>query len=132
MFMKTLSALCGPLFPSLRRALSVRRALLSIAALAVVTSAACTPPAEQIAQARADQHWAAEFRQVRQQCSQQAPGSCVKFERFLVAQQAYTLYYSRAVPGLASPMFVPASGVNLSGVNLSGVNFHPVSISGFR
>jgi hypothetical protein len=95
---------------------------VSVAASAALTIAACAPSAEQIAEAKADQHWAADFRHLRQQCSRDEPGSCAKFERLLIAQQAYILYYSRAVPGLATHAFVPVSGVSI----------HPVAIGGFR
>jgi hypothetical protein len=86
-----------------------------------VSMMACAPSADQLAQVRSEQEWAAYFRQVRQECSQQVPGACRRFEGALNAQEAYNLYYSKTVPGLATPPFVPAT-----------VTIHPLSIGGFR
>jgi hypothetical protein len=66
----------------------------------------CSPSASQIAQTQAEQRWAADFRNSRQECIDDVPHACTRFENALAAQRAYTLYYnSITVPGLASPVF---------------------------
>jgi hypothetical protein len=74
--------------------------------VAVTIMIGCAPTASQIAQNRNEQQWAAYFRKVRQECIDDVPGACKRFEDALVAQRAYTLYYdSKTIPGLATPTF---------------------------
>jgi hypothetical protein len=106
-----------------RRLASAKRALyLGAAMLLAAAVIGCTPTADQMSQANANQQWAAYFRQVRQECSEHVSGSCPRFQRALAAQEAYALYYSTTVPGLASPMFVPAV--------VTAVNVHLPSMGG--
>jgi hypothetical protein len=107
-------------FAASLRAVCREAIIMSVAASAALTISACAPLAEQ--KQKAGQHSIADFHHLRQQCSWDEPGSCAKFERLLVSQQAYILYYSRAVPGFATHAFVPVSGVSI----------HPIAVGGFR
>jgi hypothetical protein len=79
-------------------------------ALAAALMVGCSPSASQIAQTRADQRWAVDFRNVRQECIDDVPRACTRFENVLAAQRAYNLYYnSKTVPGLSSPLFTPVT-----------------------
>jgi hypothetical protein len=77
-------------------------------ALAAAVMIGCAPTASQIAQTRAEQQWAADFRKARQDCIDNVPHACTRFENALAAQQAYTLYYnSKTIPGVSTPVFTP-------------------------
>jgi hypothetical protein len=79
-------------------------------ALAAAAIMGCTPPADQIAQTRTEQSWAANFRKVRQECIDNVPHACTNFENDLKELQAYNLYYnSKTIPGLSTPVFVPVT-----------------------
>ena len=70
----------------------------------------CAPSASQIAQTRTQQSWAANFRKVRQECIDNVPGACTRFENELRELQAYNLYYnSKTIPGLSTPAFTPVT-----------------------
>jgi hypothetical protein len=110
---KTLSAARGK-----RRAVTskarARRCAHGLCAQMIVLAAAvmmgCAPSASQIAETRTDQSWAAEFRKDRQECIDNVPHACSRFENELTAQQAYNLYYnSKTIPGLATPTFTPVT-----------------------
>jgi hypothetical protein len=75
-------------------------------ALAAVSLMGCAPSASQIAQTRTEQSWAAYFRKVRQECIDNVPGGCTRFEHALAVEEAYSLYYySKTIPGLSTPVF---------------------------
>ena len=77
--------------------------ILSFASAVVI---GCAPSASQISQTQTEQSWAANFRKVRQDCIDNVPHACSRFENALEAQRAYTLYYnSTTIPGLATPTF---------------------------
>jgi hypothetical protein len=79
----------------------------------VLASAAvvgCAPSASQVAQTRSEQQWAAYFRRTRQECIDEVPHACSRFENALTVQRAYGLYYdSKSIPGLSTPMFTPVT-----------------------
>ena len=79
-------------------------------ALAVAVMMGCAPSASQIAQTRTEQRWAADFRTARQECIDNVPRACTRFENALAAQRAYNLYYySITIPGLSTPVFTPVT-----------------------
>jgi len=83
-------------------------------ALAFAVRMGCALSASQISQNQAEQRWAAYFREVRQECIDDVPGACTRFENAFAAERAYTLYYnSKTIPGVSSPVFtsvtVPAA-----------------------
>jgi len=79
-------------------------------ALAAALMMGCAPSASQIAQTQTEQNWAGYFRKVRQECIDNVPRSCTRFESALAAQQAYDLYYySKTIPGLSTPVFTPVT-----------------------
>jgi hypothetical protein len=81
-----------------------------VPALAAAVMIGCAPTASQIAQTRAEQQWAADFRKTRQECIDNVPRACTHFENALAAQQAYTLYYySKTIPGVSTPVFTPVT-----------------------
>jgi hypothetical protein len=81
-----------------------------IASLTAVIMMGCAPSASQISQTQAEQRWAAHFREVRQDCIDNVPSACTRFENALAEQQAYSLYYnSKTIPGLSSPVFTPVT-----------------------
>jgi len=81
-----------------------------VMALAAAAMMGCAPSASQIAQAKTEQNWAAYFRNVRQECIDNVPHACTRFEDALRAQQAYAMYYySKTIPGLSTPVFTPVT-----------------------
>jgi hypothetical protein len=81
-----------------------------VTALAAAVMIGCAPTASQIAQTRAEQQWAADFRKAQQECIDHVPLACTRFENALAAQQAYTLYYySKTIPGVSTPVTVPVA-----------------------
>jgi hypothetical protein len=81
-----------------------------VTALAAAVMIGCAPTASQIAQTRAEQQWAGDFRKARQECIDHVPHACTRFENALAAQQAYTLYYySKTIPGVSTPVFTPVT-----------------------
>jgi hypothetical protein len=78
--------------------------------LAAAIMMGCAPSVSQIAQTRTEQRWAADFRETRQECIDNVPRACTRFENALAAQRAYTLYYdSITIPGLSTPVFTPVT-----------------------
>ena len=79
-------------------------------ALVAAVLMGCAPSASQIAQTRTEQSWATLFRQDRQECLDNVPRACTRFEKELAAQRAYDLYYnSKTIPGLSTPAFTPVT-----------------------
>jgi hypothetical protein len=79
-------------------------------ALAAAVMMGCAPSASQLAQTRTEQSWATHFRQDRQECLDNVPRACTRFENELAAQRAYDLYYnSKTIPGLSTPAFAPVT-----------------------
>jgi hypothetical protein len=79
-------------------------------ALAAAAMMGCAPSAGQIAQTRTEQQWATYFREARQECLDNVPHACTRFENALAAQQAYNLYYnSKTIPGVSTPAFTPVT-----------------------
>jgi hypothetical protein len=109
---------------------SAIRTRLCVQTMALATSVimGCAPSTSQISQTQAEQTWAAYFRQVRQECIEDVPGACTRFENALSEQQAYSLYYnSKTIPGLSSPVFAPVTVPAAMGMpHFSG------SMGGFR
>jgi hypothetical protein len=89
---------------------SAHRLCVQVMALATAVMMGCAPSASQMSQTQAEQRWAAHFREVRQECIDDVPGACTRFENALAAEQAYDLYYnSKTIPGLSSPVFTPVT-----------------------
>jgi hypothetical protein len=63
-------------------------------ALATAVMMGCAPSASQMSQTQTEQRWDAYFRKVRQECIDEVPRACTRFENALAAQQAYNLYYN--------------------------------------
>jgi lipopolysaccharide export LptBFGC system permease protein LptF len=81
--------------------------MMSLAAAVMI---GCAPSATQIAQTRSEQSWAADFRKSRQECVDNIPRACTRFENALAAQRAYNLYYySKTIPGLSTSAFTPVT-----------------------
>jgi hypothetical protein len=86
-------------------------------AMAVAAMMGCAPSARQITQTQTEQSWAAYFRNARQECIDNVPGACTRFENALAAQRVYNLYYnSKTIPGLSTPAFTPVTAPVAIGV----------------